>query len=200
MACRLHLVLKYQFSIHLKPKTKMENLNASAHKQTFETNGTYCIAKNELNINTELPEVPFQEDGKYTLKLKKCYDISNTQFPCMLIVYHHGHPENRSRLEAINMQWDRNTLPLDSVFKNSNFPQEKIFVITLHDEDFEEWQTTIYRFYAEHHVLFNTEKDAYMYDIDILQHFIAGKPIQMQVNEEPKTAGGGVIDPFIEMS
>lgn len=176
----------------------MENVNASEHKQTFETKGTYCKTHNELKINTELPEVPFQEEGKeYVLELKNCYDISNNQIPCMLLVYSHGHPTDRSRLEAVNMNWDRKTLPLDSVFNHTDFPQEKIFVITLHDEDFEEWHTAIYKFYVQHHVLYDTDTKKYVYDLEILQHFIAGKPTNTIENEEPKTAGGGVIDPII---
>ncbi|WP_420572779.1 hypothetical protein [Kordia sp.] len=169
------------------------------HKQTFYTRGTYCTKNNELKINTELPEIPFQEESEtYEWKLKNCYDISNTKFPCMLIVYGHGHPTDRSRLEAVNMDWDRKTLELNSVFKNTTtLQQKKIFVITLHDEDFKEWHTAVYRFYAAHYVLFDTDTNEYVYDIDILQDFVAGKNIQEQVNEEPKTTKGGVIDPII---
>lgn len=179
----------------------MKNLNTSAYKQTFETRGTYCIQKNELKINTELPKAPFQEENEaYNWQLKNCYNISNDKFPCMLLVYSHGHPTDRSRIEAINLDWDRKTLLLNEVFENTTFDGKKIFVITLHDEDFEDRNIEIYRFYAAHHVYFDSNKDEYVYDMDILQHFIAGKPIQIQVNEEPKTAGGGVIDPFVDLS
>lgn len=175
----------------------MENLKASAHKQTFYTRGTYCTQNNELKLYTNIPEVTLSDsENDYNLKLKNCYDVSTKTIPCMLLVYSHGHPTDRDKLEAENTKWDENIRPLDSVFKNTSFPQEKIFVITLHDEDFDEWHTNIYRFYMQHHVSFNADTNKYIYDLEILQHFIAGKSIQIQVNEEPKTAGGGVIDPI----
>jgi len=170
----------------------------TAHKQTFYTRGTYSTQNNEIKMYTDIPEVTLSESGNdYTLKLKNCYDISTKTIPCILVVYSHGHPTDRSKLEAENTVWDENILPLNSVFENTEFPLKKIFVITLHDEDFQEWHTEIYRFYVQHHVSFNADTDKFIYDLEILQHFIAGKPIQIQVNEEPKTAGGGVIDPII---
>ncbi len=170
----------------------------TAHKQTFYTRGTYSTQNNEIKMYTDIPEVTLSESGNdYNLKLKNCYDISTKTIPCILVVYSHGHPTDRSKLEADNTKWDENTLALDSVFENTEFPLKKIFAITLHDEDFDEWHTNIYRFYVQHHVSFNADTDKFIYDLEILQHFIAGKPIQIQVNEEPKTAGGGVIDPII---
>lgn len=173
----------------------------TAHKQTFYTTGTYCIQNNELKMSTDIPEVTLTDSGtEYNLKLQNCYDISTASIPCILVVYSHGHPTNRNKLEAESTKWDENIRPLNSVFKNTNFPIQRILAITLHDEDFEEWHTEIYRFYVEHHVSFNADTNKFVYDLEILQHFIAGKPIQIQVNEEPKTAGGGVIDPFVELS
>lgn len=173
----------------------------TTHKQTFYTTGTYCTQKNELKMHTDIPDVILSDsENEYNLKLKNCYDISTSSIPCILIVYSHGHPTDRTKLEAENTKWDENTRSLDAVFANTEFPLNKIFAITLHDEDFEEWNTEIYRFYVQHHVSFNADTNKYVYDLEILQHFIAGKPMQIQVNEEPKTAGGGVIDPFVEMS
>ncbi|MBC8753926.1 hypothetical protein H2O64_04540 [Kordia sp. YSTF-M3] len=170
---------------------------ASEHKQTFYTRGTYCTQNNEIKMRTDIPEITLSESGNdYNLEFKDCYDISSENTPCILIVYSHGHPTDRNRLVAESSIWDENTRPLDSVFENTDFPQEKIFVITLHDEDFDEWHTDIYRFYTQHHVSFNADTKKYVYDLEILQHFIAGKSIHIQVNEEPKTAGGGVIDPI----
>lgn len=168
------------------------------HKQTFYTRGTYCTKDNKLMMRTDIPEVTLEHEGnEYNLKLKDCYDISTASIPCILIVYSHGHPTNRNKLEAESTKWDEDTRTLDSVFENTEFPLKKIFAITLHDEDFEEWHKDIYRFYVQHHVSFNTDTNKYIYDLEILQHFIAGKPIQIQVDEEPKTAGGGVIDPLV---
>lgn len=174
----------------------MTNLKASAHKQTFYSRGTYSVEKNEIFLATEIPKILILEgENTYSLKLKNCYNISSSTIPCMLVVYSHGHPTNREKLPSENLDWDRKTLQLDSVFEHTEFPQEKILVITLHDEDFEESQIAIYRFFVNYHASFNQDANDYLYDLQLLQDFIAGKSTEIKINEEPRTAGGGVIDP-----
>lgn len=174
----------------------MTPLEASAHKQIFCSNGNYSIATNKIELKTKIPQINLSDSGNnYSLALKKRYDISSENTPCMLVVYSHGHPTNRSKLTSENLGTDENTFSLDSVFKHTNFPQDKILVITLHDEDFEDSHLEIYRFFVENHVIFNPESRIYERDMELLQRFIAGKNIEVVETEEPRSVCGGVLDP-----
>ncbi|WP_299104347.1 hypothetical protein [uncultured Tenacibaculum sp.] len=129
------------------------------------------------------------------MKHQKSYDISNDFIPCMLSVYKHGHPTHREKIIGDNLNWDRQTLTLDSIFNCTDFSCEKILVITVHDEDFEDWHINVYRFFVQHHVDFNTSTNEFECDIDLLQDFIGGKSDVSLIEEEPRTVGGGVLDP-----
>ncbi|WP_028890360.1 hypothetical protein [Tenacibaculum ovolyticum] len=178
----------------MKKNTFLEN---AKHKQTFHSKGTYCKKNNEIKIATEIPKISLSDSEKtYSLSLKKHDDISSEFIPCMLAVYGHGHPTHRGKIGAGNLDWDRKRFPLSSIFKCTNFPCEKILVITVHDEDFEDWHIAIYRFFVQHHVSFNDDEKNFDYDIKILQDFIAGKSKEIIQQEEPRTVGGGVIDPI----
>ena len=175
---------------------KKRSLNALVHKQIFCSKGTYSIKKNTIDIATEIPQITLSDSkNDYNLKLKKSFDISSKNIPCMFLIYSHGHPTDRRKLAFENLDWDRKSLPLDSVFKHTNFPQDKILVITLHDEDFEDCHIEIYRFFVQYHVIFNSESKEYECDMELLQKFVAGKLIDVVDLEEPRTIGGGVIDP-----
>ena len=166
------------------------------YKQTFYSKGTYCLKNNQIKIATETPSIKLSDDkNTYSLKLKKCYDISSKNIPCMLMVYAHGHPTHREKISTENLNWSDETFALDTVFDATEFPQEKILVITVHDEDFEKWHTKVYRFFVEYHVDFKTSTKNFDYNINILQDFIGGKPIEEVIEEEPRTVGGGVLDP-----
>lgn len=173
----------------------MTLLNSKVHKQTFYTRGTYSVTENKIDMATEIPTITIPgPENNHNLSLESYHDISSENIPCMLVIYSHGHPTHREKLPAENLDWDRKALTLDEVFK-TNAPQGKIFVITLHDEDFEDWHIAIYRFFVQHHVSFDTTSNEYEYDLQILQNFVAGKPVEIIVEEEPRTVNGGVIDP-----
>jgi hypothetical protein len=176
---------------------KMTPLKTSEHKQTFYSRGTYCTKNNTIEIATEIPIIALSDSGnEYSLKLGNCYDISSKDIPCMLAIYSHGHPTERRKLATENLDWDRQTRRLDSVFNHTRFSNDKILVITVHDEDFEDWHKAIYRFFVQHHVSFNASSKDYDYDIKLLQDFIAGKYVNItEQEEEPRTVGGGVLDP-----
>ena len=173
----------------------MTTLN-SAHKQIFCSRGIYSIDNNKIEITTEIPQITLTDSGNnYNLTLKECYDISSESIPCMLALYSHGHPTNREKLAFANLDWDRKSIDLNSVFKATNFPQDKILVITLHDEDFEEGNIEIYRFFVKHHVTFNSTSKIYERDMELLQKFITGNVINEIEHEEPRSVCGGVLDP-----
>lgn len=177
----------------------MANSKASKYKQTFYSQGTYSKEKNEINLSTEIPMINLSDSqNTYELTLRNSYDISSKSTPCMLVIYSHGHPTHRNKLESEGLNWDEKTLPLNSVFQSTEFTKEKILVITLHDEDFEEWHIAVYRFFVEHHVSFNSDENDYFYDLEILENFIAGESTEIRIDEEPKTVGGGTIDPSDE--
>lgn len=174
----------------------MKHLNSLLHKQPFYSTGTYSIKENTIDLATEIPNVELSYKGNsHKLGLKHYYDISSDSIPCMLAIYSHGHPTDREKLPIKDLDWDKKTLKLDNVFKSSNFPQSKILVITLHDEDFEDEHKAIYRFFVKHHVIFDANSKTYDLDIKSLQEFINGKLKNYTSNEEPRTVGGGVIDP-----
>ncbi|WP_299884323.1 hypothetical protein [uncultured Lacinutrix sp.] len=173
----------------------MKSLETSAHKQLFYTRGSYSIEKNKIDIATEIPQITLTNSGKdYRLELKQCYDISSESIPCFLAIYSHGHPTDRKKLAFENLDWNRDTLELDSIFKVASFTNEKILVITLHDEDFEDSNIEIYRFFVKHHVTFNSNSKEYECDMELLQKFVAGIPANI-IEEEPRTVGGGVLHP-----
>ncbi len=174
----------------------MTTSKASAHKQTFYSKGTYSIEKNAIEIATKIPVVELSDsENTYSLNLRNTYDISSEDIPCLLAIYSHGHPTDRRKLTVGNLDWDRQTLFLDSVFNHTSFPQDKILVITVHDEDFKDWHIAIYRFFVQHHVSFDTLSKDYNYNIELLQQFIGGEPFDIIIEEEPRTVGGGVLDP-----
>lgn len=174
----------------------MANSKASNHKQTFYSRGTYNKEKNEIYLSTEIPMTSLSDSqNTYGLSMGNCYDISSESTPCMLVIYNHGHPTHRDKLPPENLDWDRKTLLLNSVFQNREFNKEKILVITLHDEDFDEWHIAVYRFFVENHVSFDLAENDYFYDLEILEDFIAGKSTEIRIDEEPRTVGGGTIDP-----
>jgi len=174
----------------------MTTSKASAHKQPFYSKGTYSIEKNSIEIATEIPMVELSDsENTYSLNFRDPYDISSENVPCLLAIYNHGHPTDRKKLTAENLDWDRQTLTLDSIFNQTSFPQDKILVITVHDEDFENWHIAIYRYFVQHHVAFDTSSQDYNYNIELLQEFIGGKPLNITIDEEPRTVGGGVLDP-----
>ncbi|WP_025663183.1 hypothetical protein [Aquimarina megaterium] len=176
---------------------EMTPLKTSEHKQTFYSRGTYCTKNNAIEIATEIPIIDLSEsENVYSLKLRNCYDISSKNISCMLTIYKHGHPTDRRKLATENLDWDRETLSLDSVFNHTRFPNNKILVITVHDEDFEDWHIHIYRFFVQHHVSFDTSLKDYDYNLKLLQDFIVGKSVNItEEEEEPRTVGGGVLDP-----
>lgn len=112
----------------------------SAHVQTFCSTGNYSITNNSISLFTEIPKIELVDTNEkiYTLAHKKCYDISTDNITCMLNVYTHGHPTSREKLVAENKQWDPQELTFSSIFKEGQTKTNKILVITVHDEDFEE--------------------------------------------------------------
>ena len=173
----------------------MKPSETSAHKQLFYSKGTYSIEENNVEIATEMPQITLTDSGNdYSLELKQCYDISSKNNPCLLALYSHGHPTDRRKLAFENLDWNRNTLQLDSIFKATDFSNEKILIITLHDEDFEDSNIEIYRFFVQQHVTFNSDSSEYECDMELLQKFVAGKPEDI-IEEEPRTVGGGVLHP-----
>ncbi|CAA0157811.1 hypothetical protein [Tenacibaculum maritimum] len=171
-------------------------LETAKHKQTFYSTGNYCKKNNEIRISTEIPLITIPDtQEKYSLELKDCYDVSSEFIPCMLSVYKHGHPTYREKIVNESLNWDSQTLTLSSIFKCTDFSCEKILVITVHDEDFEDWHIDIYRFFVQHHVDFKTSNNEFECDMNLLQDFIGGKSVRALIEEEPRTIGGGVLDP-----
>jgi len=189
-----HLLTNYFLKSEIMKR--VTPLEASIHKQTFSSTGTYSIEQNSIELATEIPMVTLSHSGKnHSLGLKGCIDISSKRVPCMLSIYAHGHPTDRRKLPAENLVWDKKSLSLNSIFDDTNFPENKILVISVHDEDFEDWHSHIYRFFVQHHVSFNGTLQEYDCDIKSLQEFINGKFIDFASEEEPRTVGGGVLDP-----
>ncbi len=108
------------------------------HKQIFYTRGTYSVAENTIDMVTEIPSIIIPgPENNHNPSLEGYHDISSENIPCILFIYSPGHPTHREKLPAENLDWDRRKLNLDDIFK-TNLPQGKIFVITLHDEDFKD--------------------------------------------------------------
>lgn len=170
---------------------------SSEHVQTFSSTGTYSITKNSISLFTEIPKVELIDHGKntYSLQHRGCYNISTPSITCMLNVYTHGHPTNREKLIPQIMEWDSQELTFTSVFEEGKSMTSKILVITVHDEDFEEWQKHVYRFFIQNHVSYDPIKEVYEIDIKVLQEFLNGTYINTSAEEEPRTVGGGVLDP-----
>lgn len=177
----------------------MENttMKNPEHVSTFYSTGNYSVQNNLIEMYTEIPKIElFDADGKiYTLSQKHCYDISTKSITCLLNIYGHGHPTERTKVRMENRVWDKNQLGLRDVFPNKDFQNEPILVITVHDEDFEEWHTAVYKFYVQNHVSYDDKSKEYEFDIQTLQEFIDGPFVQIQVEEEPRTVSGGVLDP-----
>ena len=170
----------------------------SEHVQTFFCMGHYSIENNKMELSTEVPSIRLSdnEENSYILKHINCFDISTETIPCILSVYAHGHPTHRSKLRFENMHWDKCELEFNKVFIEFEFSIHKILVITVHDEDFENWHTSIYKFFVQNYVTYDYKEDKYNLDINALQEFINGPHIDTKPNEEPRTVGGGVIDPI----
>ncbi|WP_430412133.1 hypothetical protein [Kordia sp.] len=168
------------------------------HVQTFLCAGHYSIEKNEIELSTEIPSIALldNEENSYILKHEECFDISTERIPCMLSVYAHGHPTHRRKLRFENMRWDKSKLEFNKTFIDFQFSARKILVITVHDEDFEDWHASIYKFFVQNYVTYDDKQDKYNLDINILQEFINGPYVDIKPNEEPRTVGGGVIDPI----
>lgn len=169
----------------------------AAHKQTFCSRGVYSITDNLISISTEIPTTKLVDDNlkTYSLLHKKCYNISTPSFTCILNVYAHGHPTSRERLVSENLQWDTQELNFTDVFKEGVAKTNKILVITVHDEDFEEWQKYVYRFFIQSYMSYDPTTETYEGDLKVLQDFLDGPYIDASTNEEPRTVGGGVLDP-----
>lgn len=169
----------------------------SEHVQTFCSTGTYSIINNSISLFTEIPKIQLKGIGDkvHALTHKCCYDISTSAITCMLNVYSHGHPTNRKKLVVENMHWDPQELVFTSIFKNGQSKTSKILVITVHDEDFQEWQKHVYRFFIQNHVSYDFKTETYDIDVKVLQEFLNGPYTNLLVNEEPRTVGGGVLDP-----
>jgi hypothetical protein len=172
-------------------------LQNAQHVKNFYSFGTYSIEKNELVINTEVPDVTITgEGGKlHSLELQSCFDISSNEIPCIFTLFKHNHPTNREKLPSKNTVWQVNKKKLSDVFLSTNFPKSKILVITMHDEDFEEWHLGAYRLFVERHVTFDESSNSYNDNIQALSEFIDGASSQKNVKEEPRTVSGGVLDP-----
>jgi hypothetical protein len=169
----------------------------SYHVSTFYSTGNYSVENNVIELYTEIPSVELSDtSGKsYSLSLTRYYDISIKPVTCLLCIYGHGHPTDRTKLPMENRQWDKNELNLKEVFPEKEFQGERILVITVHDEDFEDWHQEVYKFYVQHHVTYDDKLNEFDFDIHPLQEFINGSFVHIQVEEKPRTVGGGVIDP-----
>lgn len=175
---------------------RMTPSESAIHRQTFTSTGTYSIESNEIKLETEIPAITLSDANKtYELKIKNCYDISNENIACMLVIYSHGHPSDRRKLQSESLITHKQVLTFNNIFKNSTLPSDKIFVITVHDEDFKEEYKTIYHFFAEYHVTFDDISESFERNLRPLKEFINGKFQELNSNEEPRTVGGGVIDP-----
>ncbi|WP_422104167.1 hypothetical protein [Winogradskyella sp.] len=176
---------------------KETTLKSPEHVRTFYSTGNYSIENKTVEMFTEIPKVILSdENGKtYSLAQVKRYDISTTNISCMLSIYAHGHPTNREKLASENMIWDKNQFPLDEVFSNFDFSNNKILVITVHDEDFEQWHKDVYRFFVQNHVSYDAKSEEYIFNLEELQEFINGSFKDVNPKEEPKTVAGGVLDP-----
>lgn len=171
----------------------------SEHVHAFYTTGSYSIQNNIIDLYSELPDVVLEDSNGngYKLELKYSKDISTNEIPCMLCIYQHGHPTNREMLIRDSFVWKNDQISISSVFLNTNFPLSKVLVITIHDEDFEEWHASVYKFFVQHYVNFNSATEAYEFDITMLTEFINGTATLPNGNEEPRTVGGGVLEPVI---
>ncbi len=169
----------------------------SAHVRTFPSTGTYSISNNSISLFTEIPKIELVDTNEktYTLAHKKCYDISTDKITCMLNVYTHGHPTSREKLVSENLQLDTQELNFTDVFKEAETKTNKILVITVHDEDFEEQDKHVYRFFVKSHVSYDPTTEIYDIDVKVLQEFLNGPYVDTSVQEEPRTVGGGVLDP-----
>ncbi len=187
---KLNVSLKFKIMEKVLPKE-------SQHVQAFFSKGTYSIEKDTLEFFTEIPNVQLSHsDGKsFKLQHLDCHDISTKNVPCMLSIFYHGHPTHRSKLPQENLFWEKKEMKLSKVFNKKGFPLDKILVITIHDEDFEKWHTEMYRFFVQNHVAYDKVKGEYIYDLNALQEFINGSGRVVNENEEPRTAGGGVLEP-----
>lgn len=167
------------------------------HVQTFFSKGTYSLKKNEFDLFTEIPSIELSNETgkKFKLEHNCCLNISTQKIPCILNIYCHNHPTNRRKLRANGMEWDKKTLKFSKVFTTFKFPLKKILVITVHDEDFEIWHTDVYRFFIQHHVSYDFKSEKFDLDLNVLQEFLNGSYVHINVNEEPRTVGGGVLEP-----
>lgn len=122
------------------------------HVQTFFSKGTYSLKKNEFDLFTEIPSIELSNEIGKKIKLQhsRCLNISTQKIPCILNVYCHNHPIHRRKLQSGNTEWDKKTFKFSEVFTTFKFPLTKILVITVHDEDFEDWHTNVYRFFVQH--------------------------------------------------
>lgn len=169
----------------------------SEHVQAFCSTGTYSIINNSISLFTEIPKIELRGIGNkiHSLTHKCCHDISTAAITCLLNVYSHEHPTNREKLVSENMYWDPKELVFTSIFKNGESKTNKILVITVHDEDFQEWQKYVYRFFIQNHVSYDLKTETYDIDVKVLQEFLNGPYVDLLANEEPRTVGGGVLDP-----
>jgi hypothetical protein len=176
---------------------KNSTMKNPGHVSTFYSTGSYSVENNLIEMYTEIPRIELSGPyGKaYSLSLTHHYDISTKHVTCLLIIYGHGHPTDRTKLTMENRGWDKNELDLKDVFPDKNFQGERILVITVHDEDFEEWHKEVYKFYVQNHVTYDEKANEFEFDIHPLQEFIDGSFVHIQVEEDPRTVAGGVLDP-----
>jgi len=172
-------------------------LQKAQHVKSFYSFGTYSIEKDELVVNTEIPNITIEGEGDmiYRLELQACFDISSEEIPCLFLLFKHNHPTNREKLPSENIVWKENKRKLSDVFLSTDFPKSKILVITMHDEDFEEWHLGAYKLFIERHVTFDESSAKYNDNLKTLREFIDGALSKTNVNEEPRTVSGGVLDP-----
>jgi hypothetical protein len=176
---------------------KESTLKSPEHVRTFYSTGNYSVKNNKIEMFTEIPDVNLiDEKGQtYYLSQKERYNISSENIPCLLCVYKHNHPTDRRKLISENMIWDKNQFSLEEVFSNFKFIIHKILVITVHDEDFEEWHKEVYKFFVQNHVSYNLKLEEYILNLKDLKEFINGSFKSVEFEEEPKTVAGGVLDP-----
>lgn len=174
-------------------ETSLEN---SKQIKYLQSHGYYSISKDEYEINTELPDVTLTDkvNNNYRLKNFGVYNISSVNIPCFLVIYKHEHPTHRQKLDANNRIWDKQTGKLSQVIPNLHLNKSKVLIINMHDEDFSESELEIYCDFVKKNITFNEAEAKYVYDCVLLRKSLNDSSTNF--NEEPRTCGGGVLDPI----
>ncbi|GAB5398807.1 MAG: hypothetical protein Aureis2KO_03920 [Aureisphaera sp.] len=162
------------------------------------SHGTYSVSNDTFEINTEIPKLNLADGlgNTYSLQYFKSYDISSSGVSCILSIFKHNHPTHRSVLNSESLIWDKQKGKLSDIIPPMNLCTTKILVINMHDEDFEELQLEKYRGFVDEKVTFDGQTSMFNYGCTELQQYLGTGTGSGTYNEEPRTCGGGVLDPI----